>query len=54
MHAWVEEELVTVSMGDERLDDRFGILLGQLSDHPSLSIPGACGEQGYRRGISVL
>ena len=45
MPVWIEEELRTVAMGDKRLDKRFASLLGQLSDHPELSIPAACGER---------
>jgi hypothetical protein len=53
MHAWIREELRTVAMGDKRLNERYATLLGQLSDHPELSIPAACGERkeavaGYR------
>jgi hypothetical protein len=45
MDTWINEELRTVAMGDKRLNDRFGVLLGQLSDQPTLSIPAACGER---------
>src|SRR5882762_2191204 len=45
MVAWIDEELRTVMMGDERLNERFGNLLGQLSDQPTLSVPAACGER---------
>jgi hypothetical protein len=45
MQTWIEEELRTAAMGDERLNNRFATLLGQLSDHPELSIPAACGER---------
>jgi hypothetical protein len=45
MAAWIDEELRTVAMRDERLNERFGIVLGQLSDQPTLSIPAACGER---------
>jgi hypothetical protein len=42
MQAWVEEELVTSDFGDERLDERYTILLDRLSQKPSVSIPAAC------------
>jgi Transposase Tn5 dimerisation domain/Transposase DNA-binding len=44
MQAWIAMETNGVDFGDERLDARFQILLGQLSDKPSLSIPAACGR----------
>jgi hypothetical protein len=40
---WVVEELQTVDLGDERLDQRFEILLSALGSRPNLSIPAACG-----------
>ena len=43
MHAWIETETQGADFTDERLDARYQILLEQLSDHPSLSIPAACG-----------
>lgn len=45
MQAWIEMETQGADFGDERLDARFQILLEQLSDKPSLSIPAACGGQ---------
>lgn len=42
MNAWIENETRTADFGDERLDRRFGLLLGRLADKPSLSIPAAC------------
>jgi hypothetical protein len=43
MQAWVQEELQTVDIGDERLDARFKVVLDRLSAKPSVSIPAACG-----------
>lgn len=45
MQAWIDMETKGADFGDERLDARFQILLEQLSDKPSLSIPAACGGQ---------
>jgi hypothetical protein len=42
MQTWIEEELVTSDFGDERLDERFKIVLDRLSQKPSVSIPAAC------------
>jgi hypothetical protein len=39
---WAVEELQTVDLGDERLDQRFEILLSALGSRPNLSIPAAC------------
>jgi hypothetical protein len=39
---WAEEEMVTVDLGDERLDARVVVLLSSLGDRPKLSIPAAC------------
>ena len=43
MQAWIEMETKDANFGDERLDARYQILLEQLCDKPSLSIPAACG-----------
>lgn len=43
MQAWIVSETQGADFGDERLDARYRILLEQLSDKPSLSIPAACG-----------
>jgi hypothetical protein len=42
MPAWVPQELTTADLGDERLDQRFAILLDRLSARPTASIPAAC------------
>jgi len=42
---WVIEEMETVDLKDERLDNRLGEVLSQLAAHPTASIPAACG--GY-------
>ena len=43
MSSWVCEEVNTADLGDSRLNKRMAILLEQLSRHPQLSIPAACG-----------
>lgn len=50
---WAKEEVATVDLGDERLDDRVVALLSALGNRPNLSIPAACGgraemEAAYR------
>jgi transposase Tn5 family protein/transposase-like protein len=42
MQAWIEAETQGADFGDERLDERYRMILDQLSDKPSLSIPAAC------------
>ena len=41
MQDWVEQELMTSDMGDERLNIRYKLLLDGVSKHPSVSIPAA-------------
>lgn len=43
MSNWAEEETQTADLGDERLNQRFSIILQQLGDKPQFSIPTACG-----------
>ena len=43
MQAWVEKELESVDFGDERLDARFRLMMDDLSQKPSASVPTACG-----------
>jgi hypothetical protein len=45
MQDWIELETQGADFGDERLDARYQVVLEQLSDKPSLSIPAACGGQ---------
>jgi hypothetical protein len=45
MQTWIDMESNGADFGDERLDARYQLLLEQLSDKPSLSIPAACGGQ---------
>lgn len=50
---WVTEELKSVALKDERLNDRLREVLGQFAAHPTASIPAACGgraemEAAYR------
>jgi len=42
MQTWIEEELRTSDIGDERLDERYKVVLDRLSQKPSVSIPAAC------------
>lgn len=42
MQTWIEHELRTVHLADERLNARFELLLDRLSSKPTLSIPAAC------------
>lgn len=42
MQAWIEMETRGADFGDKRLDERYRMVLDQLSDKPSLSIPAAC------------
>lgn len=42
MPSWIEDELRTVELRDDRLDDRFRVILDRLSAKPTLSIPAAC------------
>jgi len=43
MQAWIAMETKDADFGDERLDARYRMVLDQLSEKPSLSIPAACG-----------
>ena len=43
MQTWIEHELRTVHLADERLKARYEVLLDRLSSKPTLSIPAACG-----------
>jgi hypothetical protein len=42
MQTWIEEELATSDLGDERLDKRFMAVMDCLSQKPSASIAAAC------------
>jgi len=42
MQAWIEDELRTVNLADERLNKRYRVLLERFSSKPTLSIPAAC------------
>ena len=42
---WVKQEMQTVELHDQRLNARLAEVLNQLSQHPTASIPAACG--GY-------
>lgn len=41
--AWAMEEMASVDLGDERLDDRVVTVLSALGSRPNVSIPAACG-----------
>ena len=40
---WAREEMASVDLDDERLDERSVMLLSSLGNRPNLSIPSACG-----------
>jgi Transposase DNA-binding/Transposase Tn5 dimerisation domain len=42
MQPWVEHELRTVNLPDQRLEKRYRVLLDRFSAKPTLSIPAAC------------
>jgi hypothetical protein len=43
LSAWVVDEMKTADLNDKRLDNRLRTVLSQLGEHPTASIPGACG-----------
>jgi hypothetical protein len=51
MQEWIAMETKGADFGDARLDARYRVLLDQLSDKPSLSIPAACG--GYAETMAA-
>jgi len=51
---WVVEEMKTVDLKDERLNDRLGEVLSQLGAHPTASIPAACGGYAEMAGAYRL
>ncbi len=51
MNEWVSEELVSVELGDKRLDKRMGRVLHRLGSKPSESIPAAC--RGFAETIGA-
>ena len=42
MQPWIEHELRTANLADERLNKRYRLLLDRFSEKPTLSIPAAC------------
>lgn len=42
MPSWIDEELRTVDLPDQRLNARYRLLLDRLSSKPTLSLPAAC------------
>lgn len=42
MQAWIASETRTVDFGDERLNQRYRVILDRLSGQPARSIPAAC------------
>lgn len=40
---WVRDEMKTVELNDKRLNHRLGEVLSLLAEHPTASIPAACG-----------
>jgi len=45
MQTWVDDELATADLGDQRLNQRFRLVLDRLSQKPSLKFPAACRGQ---------
>lgn len=41
-NAWVEQELGSIQLGDERLNARAAVILDRLASRPTVSIPAAC------------
>jgi len=41
--AWVVDEMKTADLNDKRITDRLMVVLSQLGERPTLSIPAACG-----------
>jgi hypothetical protein len=48
---WIETELREVNLNDRRLNKRFAEVLQNLSRHPNISIPAACG--GYAETMAA-
>jgi Transposase DNA-binding/Transposase Tn5 dimerisation domain/Transposase DDE domain len=42
---WIDEEMKDADLNDQRLNQRLKLILSQLAQHPTASIPAACG--GY-------
>ena len=42
MPSWIDEELRTADLGDQRLNARFKLLIDRMSHKPSLRFPAAC------------
>ncbi|MHB9049999.1 MAG: IS4/Tn5 family transposase DNA-binding protein, partial [Pirellulales bacterium] len=40
---WAKEEMATVDLNDERLNRRLAMVLSDLGERPTTSIPAACG-----------
>lgn len=51
MQSWVEEELQTSDLGDQRLDKRFEIVLDRLSQKPSVGFSTACKDWGQTLAV---
>src|SRR5882757_10728067 len=47
---WVERELQTLRLGDERLEKRVKKMLGDFGERPGASIPQASGDWGATKG----
>lgn len=43
LSSWVTDEMTTANLNDRRLDHRLRVVLAQLAEHPTASIPAACG-----------
>ena len=55
MQTWVEQELATADLGDERLNKRFRIVLEGMAQKPSLKFPALFnGRSDVKRGYEFL
>jgi len=40
---WAQEESAAADFGDERLNDRYAVIVSSIGNRPNLSIPAGCG-----------
>jgi hypothetical protein len=48
---WIEEEMQTTDLNDERLNERLNLILSAFAEQPTASIPAACG--GYAEMVAA-
>src|SRR2546422_761519 len=51
---WVTNEMKTVDLKDKRLNSRLAEVLSQFAEHPTASIPAACGGHAEMAGAYRL